>query len=210
MISSASRSRSSSGRKPIRPPAIALSVPWPSPVRAKEPCSSLRARSGAPPINPRARRPSRHAPAVCEDDGPTMTGPMMSSSDTMRLPGLSLPRRLLEHAAEIAPGVRRVHARDVLRRPGGDDGSAARAAFRAEIDDPVRRLDHVEVVLDDEHRVAAIDETMEHVEQDADVLEVEARRRLVEDVEGTARVALRELGRELDALSLTARERGRT
>src|SRR3954453_11869088 len=127
----------------------------------------MRACSGVPPTRPRASSPSRHAPAVCEDDGPTMTGPMMSSSDTMRLPGLSLPRRLLEHAAEIAPGVRRVHARDVLRRAGGDDGSAARAAFRAEIDDPVRRLDPVEILLDDEPAVAAIDETMEHVEQDA-------------------------------------------
>src|SRR3954466_6151812 len=186
MISSASRSRSSSGRKPIRPPAIALSVPWPSPVRAKEPCSSLRARSGAPPINPRARRPSRHAPAVCDDDGPTMTGPMMSSSDTMRSPRLAtLFRRLLEHAAEIAAGVRRLDARDVLRRALGDHGAAARTAFGAEIDDPVGGLDHVEIVLDDEDRVAAVDETVQHLEQYAHVLEMETCGGLVEDVERT-------------------------
>ena len=42
-----------------------------------------RARSGVPPTRPRASSPSRHAPAVCDDDGPTMTGPMMSSSETM-------------------------------------------------------------------------------------------------------------------------------
>src|SRR5512133_882247 len=188
---------------------MALSVPWPSPVRAKEPCSSMRARSGVPPTRLRASSPSRHAPAVCEDDGPTMTGPMMSSSDTMRLSRLALARLRLEHAAQIAARVRRLDARDLLRRSGGDDRSAARAALGSEIDDPVRRLDHVEVVLDDEHRVAAIDEAMEHVQQDAHVLEVEAGRGLVEDVERAARVALGELGRELDALRLAARERRR-
>jgi hypothetical protein len=51
-------------------------------VRANEPCSSMRARSGVPPTRPRARRPRRHAPAVCDDDGPTITGPMMSRRET--------------------------------------------------------------------------------------------------------------------------------
>jgi hypothetical protein len=49
---------------------------------------------------------------------------------------------------------------------------AARAALGAEVDDPVGRLDDVEVVLDDEHRVAAVDEPVQHVEQHAHVLEV--------------------------------------
>src|SRR6476619_1306989 len=103
----------------------------------------MRALSGVPPINPRASSPSRHAPAVCEDDGPTMTGPMMSSSDTMRLSRLALARLRLEHAAQVAARMRRLDARDFLRRSGGDDRSAARAAFGPEIDDPVRGLDDV-------------------------------------------------------------------
>jgi hypothetical protein len=36
-----------------------------------------------PPTRQRASNPSLHAPAVCEDDGPTITGPMMSRSETM-------------------------------------------------------------------------------------------------------------------------------
>ena len=44
------------------------------------------ARSGVPPTRQRASRPSRQAPAVCDDDGPTITGPMMSRSETMFSP----------------------------------------------------------------------------------------------------------------------------
>ena len=43
-----------------------------------------------------------------------------------------------------------------------------------EVDDPVGRLDHVEVVLDDDDRVARVDEAVQHFEQLAHVLEVQA------------------------------------
>ena len=105
--------------------------------------------------------------------------------------------------------VRARDLRDFLGRALRDDLSAARAALGSEIDDPVRRLDHVEIVLDDEYGVPLLHETVEHLEEQPHVLEVEARRRLIENVEGAPRVALRELGRELDALRLAARERGR-
>src|SRR5665213_971372 len=62
---------------------MARSVPWPVPVRANDPCSSIFAVSGVPPISARAISPSRHAPAVCDDDGPTMTGPMISRRETI-------------------------------------------------------------------------------------------------------------------------------
>ena len=74
-----------------------------------------------------------------------------------------------------------------LGRPLGDDPAAAGAAFGAEVDDPVGRLDDVEVVLDHDHRVAQRREPVEDFEELADVVEVEAGRRLVEDVEGLAR-----------------------
>ena len=62
-----------------------------------------------------------------------------------------------------------------------------RAGLGAQVDDPVGRLDHVEVVLDDDDRVAQVDQAVEHVEQLADVVEVQAGRRLVEDVERSCR-----------------------
>src|SRR2546427_2727459 len=55
--------------------------------------------------------------------------------------------------------------------------------------------------------VPLVHQAMQHLEEQADVLEVEARRRLVEDVEGAARVALGQLGSQFDALRLAPRER---
>ena len=93
--------------------------------------------------------------------------------------------------------------------PCGDDPAAAGAAFGPEVDDVVGRLDDVEVVLDDDDRVALVDELLQHVEQLARVLEVQAGRRLVEDVERAAGAALRQLLRQLDALRLAAGQRRR-
>src|SRR5688500_13647849 len=67
-----------------------------------------------------------------------------------------------------------------------EHGAAAVAALGAEVDDPVGRLDDVEVVLDDEHGVALVDQALEDREQSADVLEVEPGAGLVEDVDGVA------------------------
>ena len=60
------------------------------------------------------------------------------------------------------------------------------AALGAEVDHPVGGLDHVEVVLDDDDGVALLDQAVEHLEQLLDVREVQAGRRLVEDVERAA------------------------
>ena len=47
---------------------------------------------------------------------------------------------------------------DLLRRPGRDHLSPGLAALGPEVDYPVGLLDHVQVVLDHEHRVARVDE----------------------------------------------------
>ena len=55
---------------------------------------------------------------------------------------------------ERFPGVGCGVRGDVSRRAGDDQIAAARTALRAEIDHPVGGADHVQVVLDDEQRVA--------------------------------------------------------
>ena len=50
------------------------------------------------------------------------------------------------------------------------------------VDHPIRGLDDVEIVLDHDHGVAGVDQVVEHLEELADVLEVEAGGGLVEDV----------------------------
>ena len=138
---------------------------------------------------------------------PPTPGRPASSAKVTWLSGTSgSPRRTRARYSPVAepsgPG-------DLLRRALRDDPPAAVAALGAEVDDPVRGLDDVEVVLDDEDRVAAVDEPVEDLEQLVHVGEVEAGRRLVQEVERLARRPPRELGRELDALRLAARERRR-
>src|SRR3546814_3546330 len=58
-----------------------------------------------------------------------------------------------------------------------------RSAFGAEVEDVIGGLDDVEIMLDDDHAVALLDERLEHFEQLADILEMEPGGRLVEDVE---------------------------
>ena len=76
-----------------------------------------------------------------------------------------------------------------------------------EVDDPVGRLDHVEVVLDDDHRVADVHQSVEHFEQLVDVVEMEPGCRLVQDVKRSTRARTGQFGSELDALRLAAGER---
>ena len=73
--------------------------------------------------------------------------------------------------------------------PGHDDLPAGVAAFRAQIDDVIGGLDDVHVVLDEDHRVPGIDELIQRHEQALDVGQVQAGRRLVEDVDGVLRRA---------------------
>jgi len=61
-------------------------------------------------------------------------------------------------------------------------------------------------MLDEQHRVAGVDETVERVEQSFDVGQMQAGGRLVEDVDGMLRALQRtQLRRDLDPLRLAAR-----
>src|SRR5690349_8613562 len=100
---------------------------------------------------------------------------------------------LLDDSREISAGVAGPVCRQVLRRALRDDAAAAVAPFGAEVDDPVRGLDDVEVVLDHHHGVAGVAQAAQHVQQELDVVEVQAGGGLVQDVERAAGVALGKL-----------------
>ena len=78
--SNESRMPRSSAESPSMPATRALSVPCPVPVCANEPCSVNVTCLGRVPHSRRAMRAMASAPAVCELEGPTMIGPMMSRS----------------------------------------------------------------------------------------------------------------------------------
>jgi hypothetical protein len=119
------------------------------------------------------------------------------------------PHSVGQEVAQETAGVAAIGQGDLLRRALRHDQPTADAALRAHVDDPVRGLDHIEVVLDHQHRVAGVDEPAEHAEQLADVLEMEAGRRLVQDVDRAPSRALLRLGGQLDPLRLASGQRRR-
>src|SRR5919202_2583293 len=105
----------------------------------------------------------------------------------------ALTVRAREVRFEEAPGVRGGRAHDLFGRAGGDEPAAGVAALGAEVYDVVGGLDDIQVMLDDEERAARLDQGAEGREQLVDVVEVEARRRLVEDVERARARPLRQI-----------------
>jgi hypothetical protein len=125
-----------------------------------------------------------------------------------RRPRAWKPTPALQQRRQILAREARLAGRHGFRRALGDHLAAAGAAFRAHVDQPVGRLDDVEVVLDDHDRVAVVAQLLDDLEQQLDVVEVQAGGRLVEDVQRAAGVALGQFQRQLHALRLAARQRG--
>ncbi len=108
----------------------------------------------------------------------------------------------------------------IVRRAFADQFTAGLAAFRAEVDDPVGRADHVQVVFDDEQRMPGVLQLAQGAHQLGDVVEVQARGRFVEEKQrallrqARRRVAVgrgRRFGEEtgqLQPLRLAAGQRG--
>jgi len=100
-----------------------------------------------------------------------------------------------EELGQRPAGVRApCHARDLRRRAGGDP---------------------IEVVLDEHHRVAGVDQPVQHQHQPLDIRHVQADARLIQQIHRVQGLAARigpgpgELGDQLDALRLAAGERAR-
>ena len=71
-----------------------------------------------------------------------------------------------------------------------------------------QRFDDVEIVLDHDDGVAKIDQPLQHFEQLGEIVEVQAGRRFIEQVQRAARVGTRQFGGEFHALGFAAGERG--
>ena len=114
--------------------------------------------------------------------------------------------RDLTAAAEVLPGQRVGVVEQALDGPGVDHLATVLAGTRADVDDPVGDPHGLLVVLDDDEGVAEVLEADEGLDQPLVVALVQADRRLVEDVEHAHEPGA-DLGREADALRLTARQR---
>lgn len=63
-------------------------------------------------------------------------------------------------------------------------------------------------MLDNDNRVAFIDQFIQYIHQDADILKVQSGSRFVKDIERLARIPLGEFGGQLHTLALATGERG--
>ena len=128
---------------------------------------------------------------------------------TLDLAGAFASRAVGQHGGQRLARERCGAAGHLLRRAGRDYVSAGLAPFRSQINDPVSRLDHVQVVLHHQHRVARLHKIVEHGQQQVDVGEMQTGRGFVEQVQRLSRAAFHQLARQFDALRLSSRERRR-
>lgn len=94
--------------------------------------------------------------------------------------------------------------RYLFRCSGRQDGTTVASTLRTDIYYPVSKFYDIKVMFDDYHSVAAVDEFLQYVHQYSDIFEVQPRRWLIKDIQRLAGVALRQLGSEFHALTLTA------
>src|SRR4051812_48920562 len=90
---------------------------------------------------------------------------------------------VVQQVGKEPAGRRRLDSGDLFRSAGPDDPAAACATFRAQIDHVIGRLDHIQIVLDDDDGVALIDELGQDVEELPSIFEMQAGRRFVEDIQ---------------------------
>ena len=76
----------------------------------------------------------------------------------------------------------------LLGRARGHHATTVFAAVRPQIDNPIRGLDHIQIMFDHQHGVAEVHQALEHVEQLPHVVKVEPGGGLVEQVERTPRL----------------------
>ena len=86
-----------------------------------------------------------------------------------------------QNLAQESAGVTGRARGHVFGRAVRDDVTAFVTGFGPEVNDPISALDDLKVVLDDQHRMAGIDETLKGFQQNANVVKVQAGRRFVEE-----------------------------
>ncbi len=117
-------------------------------------------------------------------------------------------QRDLPRAGEILARQARWVAHDVRRQALGHDFAAMDSGAGPHVDDVVGGADRFVVVLDHDHRVAEIAQSLERSQQPLIVALMQPDRRLVQHVKH-AREAGADLRRQPDALAFAARQRAR-
>ncbi len=99
-------------------------------------------------------------------------------------------RRQGQHTSQRLASVRLFAAHHRFRRTLHYDSAARFATFRAKINDPVGLLNHVQVVLNDQHGVAERNQPLKNVQQLPNVIKMQSGRRFVQNVKRAAGLPL--------------------
>src|SRR5439155_14319883 len=91
------------------------------------------------------------------------------------------PRYHSQNVAQKSASVRALDFCDFFRRSNGNDFPALIPGFGSEIDDPIGRFNDFQIVLDYDKRMPGFNQTLEKLEQDRNVIEMEARCRFIEN-----------------------------
>ena len=113
-------------------------------------------------------------------------------------------RSPFDHFTKVATGVGAFGGGHFLRGSGDDKLTTSVTGLRADVDDPVGGLDDIEVMLDHDDAVALVDKSLEGLQQDGYVIDVESGGRFVEDEKRPAWLVSRQTCSQLEALGLTA------
>src|SRR5277367_6586598 len=92
----------------------------------------------------------------------------------------------IQCASEILTRVRLRISRDLLGSSGGYNFAAGVAAFGTQVNHPIGRLNHVEIVFDDQHGGSALEQFAERGQQLLNIVKVQACGRLVENIQDAA------------------------
>jgi hypothetical protein len=79
------------------------------------------------------------------------------------------------------------------------------ACFRPKIDHPIDHANDLEIVLDDDHRVALVDESIQQIHQLIDIIEMQSGCRFIEHKECFSGRWTNQFGRQFDSLRFAPR-----
>ncbi len=110
----------------------------------------------------------------------------------------------MELLGKISGGVAFALFDNLFRSAAGNKRASCITSFRSQIHHIVGIFDYLQVVLDDNDRVSALNQSVESVEQDVYVMEVEAGRGFVENEHGGSRTFGSKIIGQFDTLILAA------
>ena len=100
----------------------------------------------------------------------------------------------------------RLDTTNLLRRACRHDGPATMTALWSQINQVIRRFNDVQIMLDNHYAVAALHQSLQHLHQTMNIRRVQASSRLVQNIEGLACAAPRQLCRQFDPLRFASRQ----